>query len=93
MRVSISWSDEQLREVRAALDEGSPPQLDPPISAMVRSVGEQQPIELSLQEGQLLKRWCEARREQATEQQPDSHWTRIVAKVNEAVQLAAPAKP
>jgi hypothetical protein len=93
MKVSISWSDDQVREILAALDADAPPQLDSRIASMIRSVGGQRPIELSLQEGQLLKQWCDARREQATEQQPDSHWTRIVAKVNEAVQLAAPAKP
>jgi hypothetical protein len=49
-------------------------------------------IELTLQQGQLLKRWCDAERERATEREPDALWTRIVAKVNEAVQLAAPAK-
>jgi hypothetical protein len=36
--------------------------------------------------------WCEARRDRASEQQPDAQWTRIVAEVHEAVQPAAPAR-
>jgi hypothetical protein len=101
MRVSISWAHDQMREILAALDEGAEPQLDSRIASTIRSVAEQSPlggdvapyrIELSLQDGQLLKRWCEARRERATEHQPNALWTRIVAKVNEGVQFDAPAK-
>jgi hypothetical protein len=101
MRVSIGWTPDQMREILAALDAGAEPQLDSRIASTIRGVGERSPlvgeadpnwIELSLQDGQVLKRWCDARREHATEDQPNALWTRIVAKVNEAIQFAAPAK-
>jgi hypothetical protein len=102
MRVSISWTPDQMQEVLAALEAGAEPQLDSHIVSAIRAVGERTPtarevdlycIEVTLQEGQLLKRWCDTRREHATEERPNAVWTRIVAQINEAVQLAAPAKP
>jgi hypothetical protein len=48
-------------------------------------------FDLDYDRGQRLKRWCDAHREQATEQEPNQVWTRIVARVNEAVQPFAPA--
>lgn len=100
MRVKVGWTPDQMREILAALDAGAGPQLDARIASAIRGVGERSSlageadpywIELSLQDGQVLKRWCDARRERATEDRPDALWTRIVAKVNEAVQFAAPA--
>jgi hypothetical protein len=92
MNVTIRWAPDQMRKVFAAIDEGAAPSLDARIASMVRGAGEHGPLELSLPDGQLLMRWCEARRERATEEQPDAIWTRIVAAIHEAVQFAAPAK-
>jgi hypothetical protein len=49
-------------------------------------------LDLTSPEGQVLKRWCDERRARAQEQDPHAIWTRIAARVNEAVQWAAPAK-
>jgi hypothetical protein len=92
MNVTIRWDLDQIRTVLAAIDEGAVPVLDPRIASMVRRAGEGGPLELSLQDGQLLMRWCEARRERASEVRPDAAWTRVVAVIHEAVQFAAPAR-
>jgi hypothetical protein len=92
MNVRIAWSPEHFHTVLAALDADAAPRLEPSVAAEVRRAAAQgPPLELSLTDGQLLMRWCEARRERASEQQPDAQWTRIVAEVHEAVQPAAPA--
>ena len=92
MMTHIALSPEQTRTILMALDEGAAPALEPHVAAAVRAAGEGRALDLSLQDGQLLMRWCEARRERASEQQPDAAWTRVVAAVHEAVQPAAPAQ-
>ena len=92
MITHIHLSADQMRTILAALDEGAAPRLEARVADAVRAAGEGRPLDLSLQDGQLLMRWCEARRERASEQQPDAAWTRVVAAVHEAVQPAAPAQ-
>ena len=93
MITHIELSADQMRTILAALDEGAAPTLEARVADAVRAAGaEGRPLDLSLQDGQLLMRWCEARRERASEQQPDAAWTRVVAAVHEAVQPAAPAQ-
>ncbi len=92
MITHIELSPDQMRTILAALDEGAAPALEPRVADAVRAAAAGRPLDLSLQDGQLLTRWCEARRERASEQQPDAAWTRVVAVVHEAVQPAAPAK-
>jgi hypothetical protein len=92
MSIHIHWTPENFGTVLAAIDADAAPHLEPDVAAAVRRAGTQGPLELSLEEGQRLMRWCEARRERASEQQPDAQWTRIVAEVHEAVQPAAPAR-
>jgi hypothetical protein len=78
--------------VVAALDAGAAPILDPRIAALVREGGAQGGLDLDYPDAQELMRWCEARRERASEEQPDATWTRIVALIHEAVQVASPAR-
>lgn len=92
MNVHIHWTPEHFGTVLAALDADATPRLDPGVAAAVRGAGTQGPLDLPLEQGQLLMQWCEARRDRASEQQPDAQWTRIVAEVHEAVQPAAPAR-
>jgi len=73
------------------------PELDPAVAATIHAAdpprdGATWVIRLDFNDGQRLKAWCDARRERATEQEPNDSWTRIVARVNEAVQPFAPAK-
>lgn len=102
MKVSISWTHDQIGAVLAALDHGAEPLLDPGIVSMIRTVAATSPLtgaadpywvlDLSFHNGQRLKAWCDARRERETDAEQLALWTRIVAKVNEGVQVAAPAK-
>jgi len=92
MNVHIHWTPEHFGTVLAALDADATPRLDPGVADAVRRAATQPTFELTLQEGQLLMHWCEARRDRASEQQPDAQWTRIVAEVHEAVQPAVPAR-
>ena len=92
MNIHIHWTPEHFGTVLAALDADAAPHLEPDVAAVVRRAGTREPLTLTLEQGQLLMRWCEARRERASEQQPDAQWTRIVAEVHEAVQPAAPAR-
>ena len=92
MNIHIHWTPEYFGTVLAALDADAAPHLEPDVAAAVRRAGTREPLTLTLEHGQLLMRWCEARRERASEQQPDAQWTRIVAEVHEAVQPAAPAR-
>lgn len=102
MKVSIRWTEPQLQGVLAALEAGAEPRLDPAIAARVLAMtppghdpGAAEPagqLDLSLQEGQTLKAWCDARRERASTEDDLDLWTRIVARVNEGVQFMAPAK-
>ena len=93
MITHIALSPDQMRTILAALDEGAAPTLEPRVADAVRAAAaEGRPLDLSLQDGQLLMRWVEARRERASEQQPDASWTRVVAAVHEAVQPAARAQ-
>jgi hypothetical protein len=85
------------RAVVAAIAENALPGLAPEVAAAIRaatppSKGSTWVIHLDFNAGQRLKAWCDARRERATEQEPNDTWTRIVARVNEAVQPFAPAK-
>ena len=93
MITHIELSADQMRTILAALDEGAAPTAGGACRGRgPRRRAEGRPLDLSLQDGQLLMRWCEARRERASEQQPDAAWTRVVAAVHEAVQPAAPAQ-
>ena len=97
MAISIGWTDGEMQTVVAAIVDGAFPELAPDIAATIRaatppSAGSTWVIHLDFNAGQRLKAWCDARRERATEQEPNDTWTRIVARVNEAVQPFAPAK-
>jgi hypothetical protein len=96
MRSVIRWTEGQMQVVAAALAEGAPPRLPEDIAAAIRAAAPGEAgtwvVDLDFHDGQRLKAWCDGRREQATEQEPDETWTRIVARVNEAVQPFAPAK-
>ncbi|HEV8441666.1 MAG TPA: hypothetical protein VGT40_26565 [Methylomirabilota bacterium] len=100
MRISIRWTDSEAQAVLAAIDEGAAPELAPDVAASIRAAPTARPtdagpvvvLDLDFQDGQRLKAWCDARRERATEDEPNDLWTRIVARVNEAVQPFAPAK-
>jgi uncharacterized membrane protein len=100
-QVVVRWTPDELLAVLAALDEGAQPRLESEIEAKIRNAAEQRvviedadvvSVDLTRPEGQLLKRWCDERRAHAQEEDPHARWTRVVAKVNEAVQWAAPAK-
>jgi hypothetical protein len=97
MAVTIRWTDGEMQAVMAAINEGAVPALDPDVAATIRAAdpprdGATWVIRLEFSDGQRLKAWCDARRERATEQDPNETWTRIVARVNEAIQSFAPAK-
>jgi hypothetical protein len=102
MRVKIGWTEEQIQAVLVAIGQGTVPVLDPGVAARIGSAAEQRPlngdpepywlVDLDFPEGQVLKQWCDDRRDRETESENVMRWTRIVAKVNEAVQVAAPAK-
>ena len=97
MAVTIRWTDGEMQTVMAAIDEGAVPELDPDVAAIIQAAdpprdGATWVIRLEFNDGQRLKAWCDARRERATEEEPNATWTRIVARVNEAVQPFAPAK-
>jgi hypothetical protein len=97
MAISIRWSDGEMQTVVAAIGEGAVPELAPDIAAAIRAApppreGATWTVDLDFNDGQRLKAWCDARRERATEHEPNETWTRIVARVNEAVQPFAPAK-
>ena len=99
--VTVRWTPDELLAMLAALDQGAEPQLAPEIASRIRNGAEQRvviddtdvfSVDLTFLEGQLLKGWCDERRAHAQEQDPNAIWTRIAARVNEAVQWAAPAK-
>jgi hypothetical protein len=97
MAISVRWTDGEMQTVVAAIAEGAFPELAPEIAATIRAAtpppnGSIWVIDLDFNAGQRLKAWCDARRERATEQEPNDTWTRIVARVNEVVQPFAPAK-
>jgi hypothetical protein len=97
MAINVAWTDGEMQAVVAAIDEGVRPELAPDIAATIRaatppSSGSTWIVPLDFGAGQRLKAWCDARRERATEREPNALWTRIVAQVNEAVQPFAPAK-
>jgi hypothetical protein len=97
MAISVTWADGEMQTVIAAIAERAFPELPPEIAATIRATvppreGSTWIIHLDFNDGQRLKAWCDARRERATEQEPNDTWTRIVARVNEAVQPFAPAK-
>ncbi len=97
MTVSIRWSDGEMQVVTAAIREGVPPELDADVARAILDAapprtGATWTVDLDFHGGQRLKAWCDARRERATEQEPNETWTRIVARVNEVVQPFAPAK-
>jgi hypothetical protein len=97
MTIRIAWTDGEMQTIVAAIHEGAFPVLVPEVAAAIRaatppSEGATWIIHLDFNAGQHLKAWCDARRERATEQGPNDTWTRIVARVNEAVQPFAPAK-
>ena len=86
-----------MQTVVAAIGEAAVPELAPEVAATIRAAappsgGSTWVILLDFEAGQRLKAWCDARRERAIEQEPNDAWTRIVARVNEAVQPFAPAK-
>jgi hypothetical protein len=94
--INIRWTDGEMQAVMAAIDEAAVPQLDPAVAEAIRAAtpplhGATWTIELDFADGQRLKAWCDARRERATENEPNETWTRIAARVNEAVQPFAPA--
>lgn len=95
--VDISWTDGEMQVINAAIAEGARPELAPDVAATIRATqaplaGATWTVRLSFHAAQRLKEWCDARRERAAEQGPSDTWTRIVAKVNEAVQPFAPAR-
>lgn len=97
MKTRINWTDGEMQVVMAAIAEGAAPAIDPDLAAAIRAAqpprdGKTWGLDLDLEAGQRLKAWCDARRERATEQEPNDAWTRIVARVNEAVQPLAPAR-
>ena len=99
--MTVRWTPDELLAVLAALDQGAEPQLAPEIASRIRNAAELRvviddtdviSVDLTFSEGQLLKRWCDERRAHAQEQDPNAIWTRVAARVNEAVQWAASAK-
>jgi hypothetical protein len=67
MITHIALSPDQMRTILAALDEGAAPTLEARVADAVRAAAaEGRPLDLSLQDGQLLMRWVEARRERAS---------------------------
>ena len=95
--INIRWTDGEMQAVVAAIDGGAVPQLEPSVAKVIREAtpprqGATWTIELEFADGQRLKAWCDARREREVEREPNETWTRIVARVNEAVQPFAPAK-
>jgi hypothetical protein len=92
MNTIIRWSPTEMSTVLAAIDAGAAPVLDPRVAALVREGGARGALDLDHADAQRLMQWCEARRERASEQQPDASWTRIVAIIHEAVQVSAPAR-
>jgi hypothetical protein len=98
----VTWTEPEYRTIIAALEEGAVPRLEPEVAERVLGAqpgpaggapgGPMWRVELDLRHGQPLKRWCDARREHAAEKAPNEIWTRIVARVNEAIQWEAPAK-
>jgi len=102
MPIRIGWTDGEMQAVFAAISEGAVPELAPDVAASIRAAatvpalpsdtGPAWVLDLDVHGGQRLKAWCDARRERATEVEPNDLWTRIVSKVNEAVQPFAPAK-
>ena len=92
MKTLIRWSPAEMNTVITAIDAGALPVLDGDVATRVREGASRGALDLDYVDAQRLMRWCEARRERATEQQPDAAWTRIVAIIHEAVQVAAPAR-
>jgi hypothetical protein len=92
MKTIIRWSPTEMATVLAAIDAGAAPVLDPRVAALVREGSARGALDLDYADAQRLMQWCEARRERASEQQPDASWTRIVAIIHEAVQVSAPAR-
>jgi hypothetical protein len=102
MTINITWNKEEIEAVVAALDRGEEPLLDPAIASRIGHVASMGPragnveaswlLDESIQDAQVLKRWCDERRARKTDADQLALWTRIVAKVNEGVQIAAPAK-
>jgi hypothetical protein len=102
MQVKIKWTEAQMAAVVEALEQVAYPELAGAIAGRIRAVGSQPGrtgdedlywlVELTLQEGQALKSWCDARRERAANADEQKAWTAIVARVNEGVQWDAPAK-
>ena len=92
MKTIIRWSPAEMSTVLTAIDAGGAPVLDPRIAEEVRSASALGALDLDYADAQRLMQWCEARRERASEQQPDASWTRIVAIIHEAVQVSAPAR-
>jgi hypothetical protein len=102
MTINITWNREEIEGVIAALDRGEEPLLDPAIASRIRHVASVSPragngegswlLDESIQDAQVLKRWCDERRARKTDADQLALWTHIVAKVNEGVQFAAPAK-
>jgi hypothetical protein len=87
-----------MQAIVAAIDEGALPQLDHDLAARIRALpGPAEAavweLDVDLREGQRVKAWCDARRERTVDQEPSDTWTRIVARVNEAVQPLAAADP
>jgi hypothetical protein len=99
MQVTIRWTDPEMQVLLGALAEGAAPQLDAEVAARIRAASQAPSddapvwtVDLDFADAQRLKQWCDARREHATEEAPNALWTRIVARVNEVVQIGAPAK-
>jgi hypothetical protein len=95
--INIRWTDGEMQAVVAAIEAGAAPQLDPGVVEVIRQAtpphhGGTWTIALDFPDGQRLKGWCDARREREVEREPNETWTRIVARVNEAVQPFAPAR-
>jgi len=95
--INIRWTDGEMQAVVAALEEGAAPQLDSGVVKVIREAtpprhGSTWTLELDFADGQRLKAWCDARREREVEREPNETWTRIVSRVNEAVQPFAPAR-
>jgi hypothetical protein len=102
MRVNIKWTEAQMVAVVDALQQAVYPELEGTIAARIRAASAEPGrtgdgdrywlLELTLQEGQVLKSWCDARRERTANDDEQKVWTAIVARVNEGVQWDAPAK-
>jgi uncharacterized membrane protein len=99
--VTVRWTVDELLAIVAELDHDAEPHLAPEIAGKIQAVAAQRvaiddtepfSVALTFEEGQLLKRWCDERRARAQEQDPSAIWTRVAARVNEAVQWAAPAR-